>query len=145
MALISEVSSSRELYRLICKESLHLRSGIGRDDALIRQLALSLGLDSKKSIPNQLESKNIGIEDFIQTFFEIAEPFAQMLNNIYAVMQRYGARSSFRSISMKFSFDKVCRELEFDLEQFREWQAVYQQAQGTLTTRWWTNNDIGKL
>jgi hypothetical protein len=85
MDFVSEVSSSRQLYRLICKESFHLHSVTGRVDALIRQLAMTLGLDRRKAIPNQLESKNISVEEFIPAFFELTEPFAQMVNNIFAV------------------------------------------------------------
>ncbi len=145
MDLVSDVRSSWQLYRLISRESLHLRSGTGRDDALIKQLALKLNLDPSKPIPKQLETKKVSIEEFIQAFFLLAEPFAEMLNNIYVIMQRHGACSVHSSISMKFSFRNVREELEFSLEKFREWQVIYRKSRGMFTIRMWTTNDFNQL
>lgn len=142
---ITDVESSTELYRLISKENLHLRSGHGRDDALIRHLAKKLDLDPHKSIPKQLRNKEISLEEFIEAFFLLTEPFAKMLNNIYTIMQRHNVRSALRSIRMKFSFQKICEELDFDLKHFREWLIAYRKLRGSFTTRLWTLNDINRL
>lgn len=63
---IVRVKSSVALYRLISREDLHLRRGLGRDDALLRQLAKKLDLDPNRPIPEQLETRKISLEDFVQ-------------------------------------------------------------------------------
>lgn len=142
---IVRVNSSSELYHLISRESLHLRRGLGRDDALLRQLARKLDLDPNRPIPKQLESGKISLEDFIQAFFSVTEPFARMMSNVYSIMERLGARSAIRSIRMRFSFQEATEELEFDLEHFREWLAIYRRVRRTFIVRLWSQDDIGKL
>lgn len=145
MEEIIHIKSSVQLYRLISRENLHLRAGYGRDDALLGQLAQKLGLDPNKPIPKQLESKKISLEEFVQAFFLLIEPFAKMLSNIYSIMQRHQARSALRSIRMRFSFQKIREEFDFDLKHFREWLAIYRKLRGTFTIRLWSYDDIGKL
>ena len=145
MEEIFQVKSSAELYRLISRENLHLRRGYGRDDALLRQLANKLELDPNKSVPKQLESKRISLEEFVQAFFSLTEPFAKMLSNIYTVMQHHQARTAIHSIRMRFSFQKISEKLDFDLKHYREWLAIYRKLHGNLTIRLWSPNDIGKL
>ena len=142
---IIQVKSSAELYRLISRENLHLRRGHGRDDALLKQLVLKLNLDPNRQIPKQLESKRISIEEFVQAFFLLTEPFTKMLSLIYLIMQRQQARTASHSIRMRFSFQKISEKLDFDLKHYREWLAVYQKLRGNLTIRLWSLNDIKKL
>lgn len=145
MEEIVQVKSSAQLYRLISGENLHLRRGYGRDDALLRKLSYRLELDSNKPISQQLESKKIPLEEFVQAFFSLTEPFAKMLSNIYSVMQHHQARKASRSIRMRFSFQKISEKLDFDLKHYRELQAIYRKLHGNLTIRLWSSNDIGKL
>jgi hypothetical protein len=142
---IVRVKSSVELYRLVSREDLHLRRGLGRDDALLRQLAKKLDLDPNRPIPKQLETRKISLEDFVQAFFSLTEPFAAMMSDIYSNMERQGVRSAKRSIRMRFSFQKAAEELEFDLEHFREWLAIYRRVRGTFVLRLWSQDDINKL
>jgi len=142
---IISVKSSVQLYRLISRENLHLRRGLGRDDALLEQLARKLNLDPNKPISEQLETRKVPLEIFVQAFFSVAEPFAGMLSNIYSIMERQGARLATRSIKMRFSFQKATEELEFDLKHFREWLAIYQKVRGTFTLRLWSQDDISML
>jgi hypothetical protein len=145
MVTINDVESSAQLYRLISKECLHLRSKNGRDDALIKRLAIKLGLDPKKPIPKQLERNKIPLEEFIQEFFLLSEPFSKMLSQIYLVMQIQNVQTSTKSIRMKFRFGSVTKKLDFDLKRFRDWLAIYQKFQGDFFTRLWTQRDIDKL
>lgn len=142
---IIQVRTSAELYRLISRENLHLRRGFGRDDALHKQLAQKLGLDLAGSIPTQLESKKISVEDFVQAFFSVTEPFAKMMNNNYSIMEHLGARSAIRSVRMKFSFQNASEKLEFDLKHFRELLATYRKLRDTFTVRLWSQDDIARL
>jgi hypothetical protein len=142
---IISVKSSVQLYRLISRENLHLRRGLGRDDALLEQLTRKLNLDPNKSISKQLETRKVPLEIFVQAFFSVTEPFARMLSNIYSIMGRQGARLAAHSIKMKFSFQKATEELEFDLKHFREWLAIYQKIRGTFTLRLWSQDDISML
>lgn len=142
---IISVKSSVQLYRLISRENLHLRRGLGRDDALLEQLARKLNLDSNKPISGQLDTRKVPLEIFVQAFFSVAEPFARMLSNIYSIMERQRVRLATRSIKMRFSFQKATEELEFDLKHFREWLAIYQKVRGTFTLRLWSQDDISML
>jgi hypothetical protein len=142
---IINIESSAQLYRLLSKEDLHLRSGYGRDDVLIRRLARKLKLDPNKPIPKQLESNGTPLEEFVQVFFFLTEPFARILTDVYAIMQRHHVRSTFRSIRMKFSFEKVTKQLDFDIEHFREWLMIYRKLCGTFTVRLWTRDNIAGL
>lgn len=142
---VIDLKSTVELYELISRENLDLRRGIGRDDALLRQLATKLELDPNKPISEQLETKKVPLEIFVQAFFSMAEPFAKMMGNIYSNMERQRARLATFSIKMKFSFQKATEELEFDLKHFREWQSVYEKIRGAFTISLWSQNDISML
>ncbi len=142
---VIELKSSVQLYELISRENLDLRRGSGRDDALLRQLATKLKLDPNKPISEQLETKKVPLEIFVQAFFSVAEPFAKMMGNIYSIMERQRARLATLSIKMKFSFKKATEELEFDLKHFREWQSVYEKVRGAFTISLWSQDDIGML
>jgi hypothetical protein len=102
-------------------------------------------LNPDKPIPDQLKTEKVPLETFVQAFFSITEPFAIMMSNIYSIMEHQGARLATRSIKMRFSFQKTTEELEFDLEHFREWQAIYQKVRGAFTIRLWSQDDISKL
>jgi hypothetical protein len=146
MATKKDVHSSVELYKLLSKEYLHLRSGDGRDDALIRQLATRLGLDPNKTIPKQLEANKVSLEEFIQELFVLTEPFSKMYSEIFALIQSQNVQASANSsIRMRFCFEKATKKLEFDLKHFREWLKIYQKFQGEFFVKLWTQEDINKL
>lgn len=112
------IETSAELYREMKKRGLHLKPGDGRDDALLRELAASIGCPDLK-LQEYLDKSNISAEDFLKSFLRLAQPFAQMFEEIWQYLARKCAPGAKETISIRFGFPKAGQHTEFDLETFR--------------------------
>jgi len=136
--LISDASS---LWDEICKRGLEPNKQ-GRDEALLDQLMRKLDL-KKGNIREQLEIKNVKIEEFVYAFFSIVEPFVKMYVEIYSIMQNFNARKTKENMLVKFDFAFSEGKLEFDINRFKDRYEIFHRIKNIEII--WSDKDFQKL
>jgi hypothetical protein len=113
------IETALELYRELQRRGLHLRSGHGRDDALLEELRPRLGWRGK-SLTAHLKATSLPAAPFLAAFLDVAAPFARMFQEIWEYLAAAGAPEAEEKIRVRFGFDPEDRS-EVSLEQFREY------------------------
>lgn len=94
----------------------------GYDLELAKKLKKRLDLPTNKLIMTGIKDKSIQIEDFIKAFFEISEPFVDMMSDLLSMFQEIGAKQTDTNLNIKFNFDEGKKSLKLDLEEFKSYR-----------------------
>ncbi len=138
-------SNSWDLYRVMCDSRLDLKGSNGRDDALIRQLSLKLKIPYNDFTPEGLQRHRVRIEDFVESFFSILEPFSQMYADILSEMEQDSAIASKEDVLVKFDFDRDVEPITFDLRNFRRQVETAYRTTGNVLSREWDRKSLNEL
>lgn len=123
-----------DVYRSLRDEGLMLRrDGTGRDDALWRDLVVSLRFEPGiTDLPSALEERETSVEEFVRAFLTCFEPFAVMMADICTFMERHEARRSYHSLAISYQFSEDDAAVNFTLSHFqdfwRSYHAIYERA-----------------
>ena len=98
----------------------------GYDDQLLSELSENLKISSK-DFARELDRSGITAETLLLHFLQLISPYAAMLQDILAFFARAGAQSSSENIRIRFEFDSVSDIFEFDLRNFKDWEARFHQ------------------
>jgi hypothetical protein len=118
-------------------DALVERSGLDIEDiaydaALVAEIAELLTI-SDENFRKQLIEREVSVERLLQAFLQCAGPFAVMMTELLAFFARAGARATANNLKIEFNFDKREPALQFDLENFREWEKRWRRATMGLT------------
>jgi hypothetical protein len=105
-----------ELHRELSRRGLELNPKIGRDAALHATLASKLGL-SADGFSRALKHSSISSEAYLRALMEVAQPFAQMFQQIWSYLSKHCAPRANESLYVRFGFDNERTEIDWD--QFR--------------------------
>ena len=111
------ITTGAALYEAIKARGLHLRHGYGRDNVLLAELCAALGC--KRGLAKHLAETGIDSETFLRAFLDVAAPFAEMFQEIWAYLATHLAPGAKETLRVRFGFDTD--GIELDLEQFRLW------------------------
>jgi hypothetical protein len=114
---MAELTNSRDLWEYLVSEGgLQPRSW---DRALVKNLRDRLGLPESGAMEDRLEEADIDIEPLVYSLFAALEPFAEMLSDLLALLERHNITSSDHVAEIRFDFDAPGEPLSFDLDSFR--------------------------
>src|SRR5262245_37434180 len=113
------ISTGRDLYREIRSRGLHLRRGVGRDDALYAELCQHLNCPASQNLSSFLRQSELSAEVLLRAFLLVAEPFGQMFQDIWNYLAASAAPKATESIRIRFGFEED--GVTTDLNEFREW------------------------
>ncbi|MEW5871477.1 MAG: hypothetical protein AB1894_19545 [Chloroflexota bacterium] len=129
-------------------ESIKTEAGLDferYDNNIIFDLQNRLALDPNNDIGDELEKKNISIEDLIVAFFQIIQPFSEMMSDLLAMFEKAGAKRTDRNLAIEFDFGRELPNLKFDIEHFRDWLSVWRKVSGYFDVNLWNFNTIWQL
>lgn len=110
------LETAYELHREIGRRGLELRRGNGRDDAMLRALAVALQVSDAK-FSAALKRSGTTAEDYLRAFLGVSAPFARMFIEIWDFLGRHFAPAAGETITVRFG--KNAQSTVVDLEQFR--------------------------
>jgi len=90
------------------------------DKDIISNLRVALKLPSRGNFENQLQRYKIGTEDFIEAFFNVIQPFSEMMSDLLVMFERDGAKKTSKNLLISFNVDKKKKPYKFDIEKFKE-------------------------
>lgn len=130
----------------MCNKSLALdpRRGIGRDLQLYNELTKRLNCN-EKSLQKFLDRSNLTAEDFLIHFLTIAEPFAQMFQEIWDYVSSNNAVKAQESISVQFGFKYDRDKIKIDLEKFRLYAESAKKINLIVESQLWSLDAISQL
>lgn len=137
------ISTGHELYREIRSRGLHLRRGVGRDDALYAELCQRLGCPTSQNLSSFLRQSGLSAEALLKAFLKVAEPFAEMFQDIWSYLAMSSAPRATEAIRIRFGFDKD--GLTIDLDEFREWAATAKRVISRVLIRQWSRQSFSSL
>lgn len=135
MSNAAPISTGHELYREIRSRGLHLRRGVGRDDALYAELCRYLACPASQNLSSFLKQSELSAEALLRAFLKVAEPFAQMFQDVWSYLAASAAPRATESIRIRFGFEKD--GLTINLDEFREWAATAKRVISTVLVRRW--------
>lgn len=145
------LGAAADVYCRLRGEGLMLRpDGTERDDALWRELVLSLGFDPDiTDLPSALEEKETSVEEFVRAFLTCFEPFAVMMADICAFMERHGARQSYHGLKISYQFSEDDKVVNFTLSHFqnfwRSYHKIFERAVFRLWSLWELRSYVNDL
>lgn len=143
--------TAASVYRSLRDEGLMLRrDGTGRDDALWRDLVASLGFEPEiTDLPSVLEERETTVEKFVRAFLTCFEPFAVMMADICAFMEKHDANRSYHSLAISYQFSDDDAAVSFNLSHFqdfwRSYHTIYERAIFRLWSLWNLRSYINDL
>ncbi|NVM55598.1 MAG: VWA domain-containing protein [Candidatus Helarchaeota archaeon] len=142
--MIEPIETAAELYREIKRRGLHLRQENGRDSALYNELCDKVNC-SNISLQDYLDTSEITAEQFLKSFLEITQPFAQMFMGIWDFLSVNIAPKALETISVRFGFPESSETCTIDWEQFRRYAERSQIIITYLGLKLWPIDAINKL
>jgi len=129
-----------DVYRSLRNEGLMLRrDGTGRDDVLWRELVVSLGFGPDiTDLPSALEEGATSVEEFVRAFLACFEPFAMMMADICAFMERHEARRAYHSLVISYQFSEDDTAVSFTLSHFQDFWRSYHTILERAVFRLWS-------
>jgi len=94
------------------------------DEPFLIELASSLGIPSH-DFARQLTSAGITTETLLLEVLKVMAPYGAMMKDILAFFTRAGAQASAENLRIRFDFENVTDNFEFDLSNFRDWEKVF--------------------
>src|SRR4051812_40949512 len=94
--------SAIDLHRELRRRGLELKP-LGRDAQLHNAIASRLRVP-KKGFSRALGDFAISAEDYLRALMEVAQPFAQMFNQIWAYLSKHCAPKANESLFIRFGF-----------------------------------------
>lgn len=110
------IETAIELHRELRGRGLDLNPKNGRDVALQANLATRLGVSSD-TFTSDLKAANVSAEVYLRELMTVAQPFAQMFEEIWRYLGRQCAPKATESLRIRFGFDNDKAEIDWD--QFR--------------------------
>lgn len=136
------IESAASLYRAMRERGLHLRSGHGRDDALMIELTSRFDVSGRR-LQFFLDQSQLSAEQFLLEFMEIARPFALMFREIWEFFNTAGGHRVSESLAIRFGFKHSPMTAAITLEQFR--RCVDRIGVYFVSLRVWPDQAIGSL
>ena len=138
------IETAAELYREIKRRGLHLRSGYGRDDSLVHELALRIGCPDLQ-LQRYLDGSALSAKDFLKSYLRVAQPFAQMFEDIWQYLSQKTAPGALETISIRFGFPDADGQIDVDLEAFRRYVESSRRVMATVDIALWPFEALHKL
>jgi len=135
------ITTGAGLYEAMKARGLHLRHDYGRDNALLAQLCAALGC--KRGLASHLAESDIDSETFLRAFLDVAAPFAQMFQEIWAYLATHLAPGAKETLRIRFGLDTD--GVDLDLEQFRVWAETSRRALRVRQTDIWPTSALFAL
>lgn len=114
---------------IVTRAGLDLKS---YDAPLIEELAKALSISSR-NFRTQLVETDVSVESLLQNLLRLLAPYARMMNDLLAFFARAGAKASADNLRIEFDFSKREKPLDFDLENFREWERRWRQGTALIS------------
>ena len=110
------IETAIELHRELRRRGLELNPKHGRDVALQADIATRLGISSN-IFTSDLKAAKVSAEFYLRELMTVAQPFAQMFEEIWRYLGRQCAPKAKESLRIRFGFDNDKAEIDWD--QFR--------------------------
>lgn len=138
------IETAGDLYREMKVRGLHLRHGIGRDDALIKELANKLGFPDTE-LQKHLDTSALPAEEFLKFFLQAAAPFASMYQEIWDYLGSQHSPNATEMISVRFGFEGTNDSCSVNLEQFRRYAETTKLVFRLFTVQVWNRQALDLL
>jgi len=139
------IETAADLHREITRRGLELRPEVGRDAALVAELASKLGIPSTRFM-SELEASAKTAEDYLRALMLVAEPFARMFREIWTYLAQHCAPRAQESLIIRFGFDGDNQEIDWD--QFRVMVEIAKRVRSFGPVLLWQDEylfDLGRL
>lgn len=87
---------------------------------MLKDIRSRLALPPTGSMPTLLKKHHISCEELLDAVLSCMQPFADMLNDLYAMFQKAGAQQSNHNLRIQFDFNKSKNSFSWDLDFFRQ-------------------------
>ncbi|HEX3526973.1 MAG TPA: hypothetical protein VH988_07895 [Thermoanaerobaculia bacterium] len=114
------------------------------DAATVTELRASLSLPADETVSDALARRAVPVEDFVAAFFKAVAPYAEMMNDLLNLFTRAGAQRSNHNLRLDFDFGRNIK-LDFDLNQFRDWLAVWERVSAATQVAQWDYHALWDL
>lgn len=130
-----------DLYREISARGLHVRADDGRDNGLYDELKGTMGC-RVSGLQSFLDESSLTAEDLMVEFLRVAAPFAAMFQEIWRFLSGHAAPRATETVRVRFGFD---REVDLDLDQFREYVEGARRVLSAVQADVWTRDALDAL
>src|SRR5437764_11492887 len=110
--MIDPIDTAADLHRELVKRGLDLKPDVGRDVALISELAAKLGIPPNSVITN-LKASGKSAEEYLRALVSVAQPFARMFREIWAFLGRHCAPAANERLFIRFGFEDSADEIDW--------------------------------
>jgi hypothetical protein len=144
-AAISILQSGSDVWKALLDSGLNpLRTtgSAGYDESIEVEMKARLFPGSSHSLEEDLVSKFVSTEDFLETFFDTVEPFATMLRDSLAMFEAASAQRGDRNLKIAFNLDSASQELALTLQHFRQIEDRVRLITRSVSTRQWNSNSL---
>jgi hypothetical protein len=112
------------------------------DASIVDELRSKLSLPSRQSFEKALLDKKISAGDLIVAFFQVVQPYAEMMTEILKMFEKAGAKRTTKSLKISFDFGKDLEKLRFNLSHFKDWIETWNKIVSRYVANLW---NIGLL
>lgn len=105
----------------------------------------NLGLSNDNNLEYWLKKQKISVEDFLAAFFVAAQPFSLMMVDLLKMFKQEEIKSTNENLNIEFNFDKSIPNLEFDLNNFKNWLRKWKELEKEFIFNVWNSNTIWML
>lgn len=147
----SPIVSAAEMWSFLCEEGgLQLawegdQPQPGYDRALESDISKVLFGDDTKSLASQLQGSKVSTAVLLNAFFATLQPFAQMLREIYAMLDTANASAQDKILSVALKSEELDQSLLATLDQFREWEEELRAASVRVVIPAWDSKSLWEL
>jgi hypothetical protein len=114
------------------------------DAATVAELRRSLSLPEDEPVEKALVRSKVSVEDFVAAFFKAVVPYGEMMTDLLNLFAQASARRSDHNLRLDFDFGRNL-QLGFDLNQFRDWLAVWEKARLPVSMAQWDYQSLWQL
>lgn len=140
--MIEPIETAADLHRELVKRGLDLKPEIGRDVALMSEVAAKLGIPPNRLITN-LSASNKSAEEYLRALVSVARPFAQMFREIWRFLAQHAAPKTNEQLFIRFGFGKDADDIDWD--QFRLYAKSTSKIWSSGLTTLWPIEDLHRL
>jgi hypothetical protein len=112
---------------------------------LVAALYPSFAGSNETDLESLLRNYPPPVEEFLVAFFEVVQPFADMMVDLLQFVEKARANQGKANLQVKFDFDRDLPPLSFDLNHFRRWQETWQSVFGIFRINVWNNDLLWRL